>query len=176
MSGHKLLQEHGFRVRSYGTGRAVRLPGQRGPHEFDFGTTYRSMHEQLSAGPDAKWMREKRLLAMLERNLKIKAAPERWQDLDDFSGLDVIVCFDQRVFETLTDDVQSRDPQDFNALHVVNVDTQDDAEHAEVSAAAVLAFCKAADAEKDLEASMPGLVDSFDLPEGLSLEYALQYV
>lgn len=176
MSGHKLMAAHGFKVRSYGTGRAVRLPGQRGPHEFDFGTTYETMHDQLRSGPDAAWLGEKGLLEMLQRNMGVKAAPERWQDLRDFNGLDVVVCFDQRVYETLTDDVQSRDPGDFNALHVVNIDTQDDAEHAEISATAALDFCKAVDAEKDLESGMPTLVESFDAPAGLTLEYALLYV
>jgi RNA polymerase II subunit A C-terminal domain phosphatase SSU72 len=176
MSGHKLMAAHGFKVRSYGTGRAVRLPGQRGPHEFDFGTTYENMHDQLRSGADAAWLGEKGLLEMLQRNMGVKAAPERWQDLRDFNGLDVVVCFDQRVYETLTDDVQSRDPGDFKALHIVNIDTQDDAEHAEISATAALDFCKAVNAEKDLESGMPMLVEGFDAPAGLTLEYALHYV
>ena len=44
---------------------------------------------------------------MLIRNMNIKAAAERWQDntVDEF---DVVITFEQRIFETLVEDMRNR--------------------------------------------------------------------
>ena len=36
---------------------------------------------------------------MLKRNLAVKEAPERWQDSAADGSFDIVVCFEQRVFE-----------------------------------------------------------------------------
>lgn len=36
---------------------------------------------------------------MLKRNLAVKEAPERWQDSAADGSFDIVVCFEQKVFE-----------------------------------------------------------------------------
>ena len=38
---------------------------------------------------------------MLERNVKIKEAPERWQDLDRGVVFDVVLTYEERVFDSV---------------------------------------------------------------------------
>ena len=42
MEAHKVLQQRGLDVSSYGVGQHVKLPGpsQKEPNVYDFGTTY----------------------------------------------------------------------------------------------------------------------------------------
>lgn len=89
-----LFREHGYaQVQSFGTGSAVRLPGYNsnqikitaiGPtperqNVFAFGTPYTEMHTQLSQ-KDIALYTQNGLLKMLERNMLIKSAPEKFQD------------------------------------------------------------------------------------------------
>lgn len=39
------------------------------------------------------------LLRMMERNAKVKRAPERWQDALGVSRFNVVLCFQERVFD-----------------------------------------------------------------------------
>ena len=41
------------------------------------------------------------LIGMLERNVKIKEAPERWQDLDRGVVFDVVLTYEERVFDSV---------------------------------------------------------------------------
>lgn len=46
---------------------------------------------------------EKGVISMLERNVELKHAPERWQEIKDPHQYDVIICFESRVFEHLNE-------------------------------------------------------------------------
>lgn len=69
-----------IQVRSYGVGQHVKLPGatKDSPNVYAFGTPYRTILEDLRSKDAALYARNG-LLAMLERNVGVKAAPERWQ-------------------------------------------------------------------------------------------------
>ena len=68
-------------VKSFGVGGHVKLPGPSAsqPNIYEFGTPYEDMYVQLKQADYNLYMRNG-LLAMLHRNMKIKPAPERWQD------------------------------------------------------------------------------------------------
>lgn len=68
-------------VKSYGVGGHVKLPGPSAhqPNVFAFGTPYSDMHQQLQKADQSLYTRNG-ILPMLERNMSIKRAPERWQD------------------------------------------------------------------------------------------------
>ena len=122
MEAHALLKRHGFDVSSYGTGAHVKLPGPslREPNVYDFGTPYKSMHDELrrkdpdlyddaslfsligkalflNLGVGCRYKRNG-ILPMLKRNLGVKNAPQRWQDNAADGCFDVVVTFEEKVF------------------------------------------------------------------------------
>lgn len=70
-----------MQVSSYGVGGHVKLPGktQKEPNVYEFGTPYQYIYDELKA-KDLKLYTRNGLLQMLERNLAVKTAPERWQE------------------------------------------------------------------------------------------------
>ncbi|RRT43582.1 hypothetical protein B296_00056323 [Ensete ventricosum] len=122
MEAHALLKRHGFDVSSYGTGAHVKLPGPslREPNVYDFGTPYKFMHDELrrkdpdlyddaslfslignalflNRGVGCRYKRNG-ILPMLKRNLGVKNAPQRWQDNAADGCFDVVVTFEEKVF------------------------------------------------------------------------------
>ena len=59
----------------------MRLPGPTSQNVFDFGTPYTRIKEVVK-GTDFEWYNERGLVSMLERNVRLKLAPERWQDIE----------------------------------------------------------------------------------------------
>lgn len=83
---------------------------------------------------------------MLERDILTKKCPQRWQDLSEreLQGLDVILCFDDRIFEIVLEDLQLRLGGDCShALHLLCLDTKDTPEHAKLGGALALELCQA---------------------------------
>lgn len=79
--------------------------------EFAAKFVERAVCTRLTRGalPDgARSYRKKGLLGMAERNLKIKPNPERWQDTRDIGALDVVFCFQERVFDALVEGAGGR--------------------------------------------------------------------
>ena len=81
--------------------RDVRLPGKdaRTPEVFPFGTPYRDIFDSLRRKDEDFFLRNN-LLPLVARNATIKAAPQRFQEIEgpDMAGFDVVLCFDSRVF------------------------------------------------------------------------------
>ncbi|KCV68317.1 hypothetical protein H696_05235 [Fonticula alba] len=81
MEAHDVLISHGIPVHSYGTGSRVKLPGPSAdkPNVYPFGTPYASIEKELGS-KDPKLYKGNGLLPMLERNSRVKRAPERFVD------------------------------------------------------------------------------------------------
>ncbi|KAI9187728.1 RNA polymerase II subunit A C-terminal domain phosphatase [Blastocladiella emersonii ATCC 22665] len=166
MHAHLMLQELGFRVASFGTGSAVRLPGPSidKPNVYEFGTAYETIHSDLRSR-DAALYTTNGLLAMLDRNKRIKRAPQRWQDRGAAAAgadaFDVVLTCEERVFDAVVDDAQRVLPKGaVRPVHVVNLEIRDTAADAAVGAAAIAALVR------DLEAREEGELDA-DLPAAL---------
>lgn len=130
MEAHYFLKKRGFtRVRSFGTGTHVRLPGPtpNKPNVYDFQTTYEQMYNDL-VQKDRELYTQNGVLSMLERNKRIKPKPERFQNCYDV--FDLILTCEERVYNLVVKELHSREQATCQPVHVINVDIQDDEDEA----------------------------------------------
>jgi len=166
MEAHKVVANAGLDVRSFGAGSRVKLPGadRDNPNVFDFGaTTYQQIYDKLMA-EDAKLYARNGLKDMLERNMKIKPAPQRWQDHP--VECDVAVCVEERVFDNVVQDVRSRGAGSGECLLVVNLDVADSHENALAAAPQALKLCQMIENSDDWECELDEIMDKFQAEEG----------
>lgn len=175
MEAHKVLKEAGFDVESYGTGSAVRLPGPAydKPNIYAFGTPYDDIYNELSA-QDERLYTANGLLTMLDRNRKIKTAPERW--VEHRNIFDVVFTCEERCFEAVCDDLMERGEKLQRPVHVINVDIRDNHEDSVIGAQGILKLAKSLAESKDLDAEIMGIMDSWqDQHPKLPLLHAVGY-
>jgi RNA polymerase II subunit A C-terminal domain phosphatase SSU72 len=130
MESHALFNKHGYLqgVRSFGTGRAVVLPGESidtpnvralelgstwalvlngtirlppppTPSQiYAFGEPYAVISADLSKKNRQHYLR-KGMIQMAERDAEVKPAPERWHDSPD--RFHVVITFDRRAYESV---------------------------------------------------------------------------
>ena len=78
---------------------------------------------------------KRELIPMIQRDMRVKRAPQRFQDECDVSKVDVCLCFDERVFDLVMEsmiwwlwsslDLQFRDVNGLKPLLVFNLHVQD---------------------------------------------------
>lgn len=150
MQAHKVLAEAGFTVSSYGTGSAVRLPGPAidRPNNYSFGTPYNTIYEELKK-QDTRLYTANGLLAMIDRNRKIKDAPERWQE--GVKNFDIVITCEERCFDAVCEDLLTRSSGNATnkMVHVINVDIKDNAEEAAKGGNGILKLVQSLDSKGD---------------------------
>ena len=75
------------------------------------------------------------MIGMMQRNVVVKKAPQRFQEEKDLSKIDICICFDDRVFDAVIEssvlycvccvDLQFRPCHGMKPLLVLNMHTQD---------------------------------------------------
>lgn len=165
MEAHKVFSQAGMQVRSFGVGQQVKLPGAsaREPNVYAFGTPYSEIYADLK-GKDTALYTRNGLLTMLERNMQLKTAPERWQLNSDV--FDVVVAFEERVFDIIVEDMQSRGNMSMQPVLILNLDVKDNAEEASLAAPQALELCQMLAASEDWETELEDILDRFQTKMG----------
>ncbi|GIY78495.1 RNA polymerase II subunit A C-terminal domain phosphatase SSU72 [Caerostris extrusa] len=107
MEAHAFLGKKGFKVRSFGSGNQVKLPGPAPdkPNVYDFSISYEQMYQDLLSKDKALYT-QNGLLHMLDRNRRIKSHPERFQSC--YESFDVIFTVEERVYDQVVEELATR--------------------------------------------------------------------
>ncbi|KAM3319485.1 RNA polymerase II subunit A C-terminal domain phosphatase SSU72 isoform X1 [Capsicum chacoense] len=182
MEAHSLLKREGFDVASYGTGQHVKLPGPsiREPNVYDFGTPYKHMFDDLRR-KDIEFLsfnsRYKRngILPMLKRNLSVKLAPQRWQENSADGPFDVVLTFEEKVFDLVLEDLQNRDQVLLKPVLVINLEVKDNHEEAAVGGRQALILCQELEATENWEETIDDIINNFEKQHRRKLLYNISF-
>ncbi|XP_003127550.1 RNA polymerase II subunit A C-terminal domain phosphatase SSU72 [Sus scrofa] len=165
MEAHNILSKRGFSVRSFGTGTHVKLPGPAPdkPNVYDFRTTYDQMYNDLLR-KDKELYTQNGILHMLDRNKRIKPRPERFQNCKDL--FDLILTCEERVYDQVVEDLNSREQETCQPVHVINVDIQDNHEEATLGAFLICELCQCIQHTEDMENEIDELLQEFEEKSG----------
>lgn len=161
MEAHNFLSKRGFRVRSFGTGTHVKLPGAAPdrPNVYDFSTTYDEIYNDLSK-KDRQTYTQNGLLGMLDRNRRIKPKPERFQECSEH--FDVIITCEERVYDQVIEELEGRRVGTGEPSHVINIDIQDNHEEATIGAFMICDLCAMLSASDDVDNDIDELLHEFE--------------
>ncbi|RXH77197.1 hypothetical protein DVH24_023471 [Malus domestica] len=188
MEAHSLLKRQGFDVASYGTGAHVKLPGPslREPNVYDFGTPYKQMFDDLRR-KDPELYKRNGILPMLKRNLGVKLAPQRWQDNAADGSFDVVLTFEEKVFDMMPSlfacltrvqqciDLNNRDHVLRKCVLIINLEVKDNHEEAAVGARLALDLCQEIEAAESWEESIDDIVSGFEKQQRRKLVYSISF-
>jgi RNA polymerase II subunit A C-terminal domain phosphatase SSU72 len=139
------------------------------PRIFKFGTPYEEMYHSLAATPDdAAYFTRNGVLQLCRRGAAVKRAPQRWQDVtsEDVAVHDVVIAFEERIFDAVIEDLQMREPTaDFKPIHVICLDTKDNPHEAARQGLVALKLCwrleQVVAAQGDLTTEAAEIIDEF---------------
>ncbi|CAA0806862.1 Ssu72-like family protein [Striga hermonthica] len=163
MEAHALLKREGLHVASYGTGQHVKLPGPslREPNVYDFGTPYK--------------YRRNGILPMLKRNLAVKLAPQRWQDNAADGTFDVVLTFEEKVFDMVVEDLHNRIHVHLKPVLIINLEVKDNHEEAAIGGRLALQLCQELEKTENWEDSIDDIIINFERQNHRKLYYSLSY-
>ncbi|XP_062203106.1 uncharacterized protein LOC133905356 [Phragmites australis] len=176
MVAHSQLGRAGLDVASYGTGTHVKLPGPslHEPNVYDFGTPYAAIYDDLRR-KDPDLYKRNGLLPMLKRNASVKLAPQRWQDNAGDGVFDMILTFEERVFDLVVEDMNSREPKLIKSVVIINMDVKDNHEEAVVGAKLALELCQKLQGVGDWEEIIDDLISTFEKQHKRKLAYSISF-
>ncbi|XP_033642339.1 RNA polymerase II subunit A C-terminal domain phosphatase SSU72-like [Asterias rubens] len=161
MEAHAVLSKKGFNVKSFGTGANCKLPGSAPdkPNIYDFNTTYDEMYRDLET-KDKQLYTRNGILSMLDRNRRIKKRPERFQNSKE--KFDLVVTAEERVYDQVLEDFNSRVQETMDPVHVVNIEIMDNHEEATLGAFVIYQLCQKLEKSTDLDQEIDELLLQFE--------------
>jgi len=161
MEAHGFIAKKGYMVDSYGTGEKVKLPGPSAdrPNVYDFGTSYEEIHSDLKK-KDKTMYTQNGILNMLDRNRRIKYAPQRLQEAKQM--YDVIFTAEERVYDQCVDHFEKAGNVSVQPCHVINIDIQDTHEEATIGAFLMCELLQALSSSHDLDDDIDELLQDFE--------------
>ncbi|CAI8595067.1 unnamed protein product [Vicia faba] len=176
MEAHFIFKRQGFDVSSYGTGTHVKLPGPslREPNVYEFGTPYKHMLDELRR-KDPELYKRNGILPMLKRNASVKLAPQRWQENAADGIFDVVITFEEKVFDMVVEDLHNRDHVLLKSVLIVNLEVKDNHEEAAIGARLTLDFCRELEAVESWEESIDEVISGFEKRHRRKLLYNISY-
>ncbi|CAH1800227.1 unnamed protein product [Owenia fusiformis] len=174
MEAHNFLNKKGYRVRSFGSGSHVKLPGSAAdkPNIYDFNTTYDEMYRDLiSKNPEL--YTQNGILHMLDRNRRIKPHPERFQGCKE--KFDVIITCEERVYDQVIEDFDSREKGTEKAVHVLNINITDNHEDATIGAFMICDLVAMLQDTEDLDDEIDEQLQEFEHKCGRELLHIVQF-
>jgi RNA polymerase II subunit A C-terminal domain phosphatase SSU72 len=174
MEGHAVLSKKGFKVRSFGSGNQVKLPGPSAntPNVFDFGCPYESMYQELAAKDKALYT-QNGVLHMLDRNRRLKPAPERFHDC--FDKFDVVFTCEERVYDQVVEELANRTPTDNTPVHVINFDIQDNHEEATIGSFLMLDLTNMLVQSEDIDNDIDEILQEFEHKSDRTLLHTIAF-
>jgi RNA polymerase II subunit A C-terminal domain phosphatase SSU72 len=89
----------------------------------------------------------------------------------------VVVCFDDRIYDLVVQDIESREADEFRDVHVVSFDVKDDHDSAQVGADLALRFCEMCKSAGSLQAEVPSILSQLeDEGQRFTIQYTLLHV
>lgn len=161
MEAHAFLAKKGFRVKSFGTGDKVKLPGVSAdrPNCYEFGVPYDDIYNDLIE-KDKSFYTQNGLLHMLDRNRRIKQHPERFQASSE--RFHVIITCEERVYDQVVEWISSQPSLYSQPVHVINVDIQDNHEEATLGAFIISDLVTRMSQSSDLDNDIDELLNKFE--------------
>ncbi|XP_068306982.1 uncharacterized protein [Pyrus communis] len=176
MEARSLLKRQGFYVNLYGTEAYVKLPGPslRRVDIYDFGTPYKQMFDDLRR-KDPELYKRNGILPMLKRDSGVKLAHQRWQDNAADSSFDVVITFEEKVFDMVVEDLNNRDHVLRKCVLILNLEVKDN--HGEAAVGARLAFdlCPEIEAAESWEEAVDDIVSGFEKQQRQKLMYTISF-
>lgn len=174
MEAHAFLSKKGYRVRSFGSGTQVKLPGPspEKPNIFDFSVSYEQMYQDLLT-KDKVLYTQNGILHMLDRNRRIKTHPERFQAC--YERFDSVFTVEERVYDQVVEELASRTPVDNTPVHIINIDIQDNHEEATIGAFLICEMVQMMSDSDDLDNDIDELLQEFETKSQRTILHTIQF-
>lgn len=174
MEAHNVLLRKGLNVDSYGTNSIIKIPGPAidKPNVYQFGVTYEEIYQDLM-NKDPDLYTRNGLLMLIDRNRKIKAAPQRFQESRE--EYDVLVSCEDRCFDMVCEDLMKRGHRTGKPVHVVNFDIKDTPEEATIAARSILQLAQRIEECACVDDEMEAIIEEFQSKSAHPMLYTVLF-